>query len=68
MLDELNANKEQDTVNVQSPSFIPNEEILYHDGLPRSDRRLSGPMSHVQINPAEVQKVIVEHIVKSDCS
>lgn len=66
VLDELNANKEQNTSTVQSPSSISNEQIPDIDGLHRSDKRLSGPMSHVQINPAEVQKVIVEHIVKSE--
>lgn len=65
---ELSSTKEQNAskMNAQSPSSVPNEPALDHDDLPRSDRRLSGTTSHVQLNPAEVQKVIVEHIVKSE--
>ncbi|KAL1258010.1 hypothetical protein QQF64_011254 [Cirrhinus molitorella] len=67
---ELSSTNEQSAFkkDSQSPSSIPNEPALDHDDLPRSDRRLSGTMSHVQLNPSEVQKNIVEHIseVKSE--
>lgn len=53
-------------VNVQSSiSSIPNEPTFDQDDLPRSEK-WSGTMSHVQLNPADEQKVTVEHIVKSE--
>lgn len=67
-VNEHNSSKEQNVskMNAQSPNSVLKEPALDHDDLPRSDRWLSGTMSHVQFNPAEVQKVIVEHIVKSE--
>ncbi len=68
VLVELSSTKEQNAskTNAQIPSSVSNEPALDDDELPRSDRQLSGTTSHVQLNPAEVQKVIVEHIVKSE--
>ncbi len=63
---ELSSTKEQNTWrNAQIPSSVPSEPALDHEDLPSSDRWLSGT-TPVQLNPAEVQKVIVEHIVKSE--
>lgn len=66
-LDQLNSIKEQNAfnVNVQSPISITNQPTFDKDDLPRPEK-WSGTMSHVQLNPAEEQKVIVEHIVKSE--
>lgn len=68
VLDELNSVREENVpnINVQRPSSILNVPTLDQNDLPSSEKRLSGAMSHVQLNPAEVQKVIVEHIVKSE--
>ncbi len=53
---KLSSNKEQNASkkNAQTPSSVPSEPALDHEDLPSSDRRLSGTMSHVQLNPAEV--------------
>ncbi len=68
VLVKLSFPKEQHTskVNAQILSSVPSEPALDREDIPSSDRQLSRTMSQVQLNPAEIQKVIVEHIVKSE--
>ncbi len=68
VLVKLSSPKEQHTskVNAQILSSVPSEPALDREDIPSSDRQLSRTMSQVQLNPAEIQKVIVEHIVKSE--
>ncbi len=68
VLVKLSSPKEQHTskVNAQILSSVHSEPALDREDLPSSDRQLSRTMSQVQLNPAEIQKVIVEHIVKSE--
>ncbi len=53
-------------MNAQILSSVPSEPALDREDLPSSDRQSTRTTSQVQLNPAEIQKVIVEHIVKSE--
>ncbi len=53
-------------MNAQILSSDPSEPALDREDLPSSDRQSSRTMSQFQLNPAEIQKVIVEHLVKSE--